>query len=408
MKLLQVTHRLPYPLIDGGKKGIFGFSRGYSKLLGRDNFAIFCLAPQQEARYDVSELRALAAHCRIDYRNFDNTIAGLLKNTLFRPGLPYNMQKYMLPDALAELLKLIEQFQPDVLQFEHLHTAYYARAVRKQFPHIVLGLREHNVESTILARLAEQETNPVKKKLFRIQADRLHRYETEALPVFDLVLPITDVDAGRIESMSPGTRQLLVPAGADIPDTLPAGGNCAAPSIVHVAAMDWIPNQDGLNWFIQHVMPRLRNDGLGVTLNIAGKNMPERFNAVAASDIRVHGFLPDLQPLLDDACLDIVPLFVGGGMRVKILDYMAQGIPVVSTHVGAEGISDGHDGALLIADSAEDFAVQIRALLRQPGLRDTLRQTAYRLCTENYSWDAICSRVLDAYASQLAEKMSTP
>lgn len=398
MKILQITHRLPYPPVDGGKKGILGFAREYSAQLGRENYALYSLAPREEQNVDLAELKSLASICHVTYGDYANKPLGLIWNTLFCGFTSYNMRKYISRRVLGEIVTLVEQFRPEAIHCDHLHMAWYARELKRLFPEIVIVLREHNVESMIVGRYAERETNLAKKGILSLQAQKLCRYEARMLACFDLVLPITDQDAERVAVMAPGVDQMTVPAGTNFAPQLPAfpARKLSPKRIVSVAAMDWLPNQDGLVWFIEEVMSLLRAAGEDVVLDIAGKNTPPEFRKYACPDVVVHGFVPDLSRMLSEATLAIVPLHVGGGMRVKILDYFGQGVPVVSTSIGAEGICSAQDGCALIANTPQEFAAAIQSLLRDEALRELIRTNAYRKCCETYSWPAIVERVLQA------------
>lgn len=402
MKILQVAHRLPYPLIDGGKKGIYGFTANYSALVGRHNFGLFCLAPREEQGTDLNQLRLLTSILHVHFDDFRNRVPPLIVNTLFNWKYSYNIAKYISNAYLADLFDVIEQFKPDVIQFEHLHTAWYARNVRLRFPQIMLSLREHNVESTIMERLAENESHPVKRAIFAVQSAKIRRWEAEALGFFDLVLPITSQDAVRISAMNNSIPQLLTPAGTEIASQLPSESSGDGKfHILHLSSMEWLPNVEGLERFISEVMPFLRQASGNVVLDVVGKGMPPSILKHACADIVVHGFVPDLEPLLRQANIAVVPIQVGGGMRVKILDLMAQGIPVVSTSVGAEGISNGDDGCLLIADQASDFARQILFLKANEPARQEIRLRAFNHCQQRYSWSAITKRVFECYSDFL-------
>jgi glycosyltransferase involved in cell wall biosynthesis len=403
VKVLQLTHRLPVPPVDGGKKGILGFVRQYSTRLGPENLALMCLAPIEEAGTDLSELKALASICQVSYGQFRNRPFGVLRNSLLERRIPYNMEKYISTEYLEKLQRLVEIFQPDVIHCDHLHTAWYAAQIRRYRPDILLVLREHNVESTIIGRLADRESNPLKRAVFRSQADKLYKFESEMLKTFDLIFPITTQDSDRIRKMTPAAKLLVIPAGTEMAPSLPPlSHNGGKRRILHIAAMDWKPNQDGLTWFVREVMPKLRAANADVVLDVIGKNAPAKLQQeIASNDVVVHGFVQDLRNAISQATVAIVPLHVGGGMRVKILDYFGQGVPVVSTSIGAEGISDGSDGLLLVANSASGFADAILKLVADAPLRASIREAAYAKCRSEYGWDSIGARTIDAIRTEL-------
>jgi polysaccharide biosynthesis protein PslH len=271
--------------------------------------------------------------------------------------------------------------------------------VRRLAPDALRILRCHNAEHVILERLAKTEKNPLKGALLGIQARRLKRYEAAALDNFDLILAITDVDAERFRAMNPRSdeRMIVIPAGADIPSELPhVPRKGAGPlRIVHIAAMDWLPNQAGLRWLMSQVLPQLDAAGLDYHLDAVGKNMPDEFLRTKNPRVTVHGFVEDLRPITSGAHLAVVPLHVGGGMRVKILDYWSMGIPVVATRVGAEGLTEnGEARAIELADEPGDFAAAIRRLAGDEAARDRLRRTGFSKVAASYGWPALIDQVI--------------
>ena len=400
MKILQISHRLPFPLIDGGKKGIYGFTSGFHQHPAVKWNGLISIAPDDERNVDLTTLQNSTDMLSVHYKHTKNRIMDLARNSLLSK-LPYTMEKYIFADVLKTILDTIRQQRVDLVHFDHLHTAYYAMKVRESFPDVKIVLREHNVESTILERLAQTSKNPANRAVYALQAKRLQTYEADHLARFDLVLPITDVDTSRVCSLTPTAQVLTLPAGSDVPERQlrQVKSDKDVLTVLHIAAMDWIPNQDGLRWFLREVLPLLEKAvALPFKLHVVGKNMPKEFLDFRHPLVVVHGFVDDLTPLLKEADLAVVPLHVGGGMRVKILDYMANGIPVVSTSVGAEGITGGDTPFILIGDGVEGFASATANLLSNPTLREQLRNRAFDEAKSRYTWAAIVDRLVAIYA----------
>jgi glycosyltransferase involved in cell wall biosynthesis len=398
---VQVSHRLPYPLVDGGKKGIFGFTRGFSQHPQVQSLSLFSLAPLPEREIDLTRLHSLVDHLHVAYKDARNRVGPLLWAQLTSP-LPYNMRKYMHGDFLEALVKHLSANPVDVVHFDALHTAHYAAALRERFPRLPMVLREHNVESTIIGRMSLEDPSALKRAIFASQARRLENYEGRMLRHFDRVLAITEVDAGRLRAMWPAVPVSVVPAGTDLPESLPVrvGDATAEPiRLLHIAAMDWLPNQQGLDWFLAEVLPLLDRMGRPFVVDVIGKGTPERFLRGGDPRVKVHGFVDDLAPFLRRGCLAVVPLHVGGGMRVKILDYMAQGVPVVATPVGAEGISDGSDGVVRVAAGPAEFARAVTDLVADPMAAERQRQAAFEFVRGRYGWDRVVDGVVRDYAS---------
>lgn len=405
VNLLHLTHRLPWPPIDGGKKCMLGFVDGYRLHSDIERHVLLSMCPEEEAEW-ARTWKPQGTELHVELVDARNSALRVIGNTLFS-SLPFNMAKYKLDSFDRLVCDAIHRDPPDIVQFESTHTAAYAKTVRRLAPKALRILRSHNAEHVILQRLAESETNPVKKAVIGLQARRLHDYEASALDEFDLILAITEADAARFRAMNPriAGRMIVVPAGADLPAALPsAPADNGAIRLLHVAAMDWLPNQSGLRWLIENVIPRLDDAGLDYHLDIVGKNMPEEFSRYATERITVHGFVEDLAPITSKAHIAMVPLQVGGGMRVKILDYWAMGIPVVSTAVGAEGLVDGDEQALVVADNAADFAAALLHLAASASTRDTLRSAAFRKVSASFGWRGIIDGLVQRFSTMVRDR----
>lgn len=406
MKLLQLTHRLPWPPIDGGKKGTLGFVDGYRRHPGISHHTLLSMCPLEEADW-AREWQPQGTELHVDLMDARNSVARVLANTLFS-SQPFNMAKYQRGEFLSLVEAAIDRSTPDVIHFDSLHTTWYAKALRERAPSALRVLRCHNAEHVILERLAESESNPLKKALIGLQARRLRAYEARSLDDMDLILAITEADAARFRAMNPriDARMIIVPAGADLPAELPlappAGGGPIR--LLHIAAMDWLPNQAGLRWFLEGVLPRLNAAGLDYHLDVIGKNMPEDFKRYSNSRVTVHGFVQDLAPITSSAHVAVVPLQVGGGMRVKILDYWAMGIPVVATAIGAEGLAVGAERTVAVADSEADFARALLELAASPEARETLRVAAFRKVSASFGWPSLVDGLMTRYAAMRAER----
>lgn len=403
MNILQLTHRLPWPPIDGGKKGTLGFVDGYRSHAAITRHALLSMCPQEEVAW-ASEWKSMGVNLSFDAMNARNSVFKVLANTVFS-SKPFNMAKYERASFERMVRDEISHEIPEVVHFDSLHTACYARVVRECAPNAIRVLRCHNAEHMILRRLAENEINPIKKALLSLQARRLYKYEAAALDEFDLILAITEEDAERFRVMNPriGPRIVVVPAGADVPHNLPDAppSNSGSIRLLHIAAMDWLPNQTGLLWFIEAILPLLDKAGLDYHLDVVGKNMPDVFERFNSKRVTVHGFVQDLKSITSAAHIAVVPLKVGGGMRVKILDYWALGIPVVATSVGAEGLVSGEELSVALADNETDFSQVLLALSFSPEKRESLRKGAFAKVSAQFSWPAIINDLVSRYSNVL-------
>jgi glycosyltransferase involved in cell wall biosynthesis len=396
MHILQLTHRLPYPPTDGGKIGIFNFTKYFSSKEHR--VSLIAIAPDVERNINIKSLNNLTADSQIFYKDVRNKKLGLLENTFFSSS-PYSMAKYRFKDVEEYILDFIRNNKIDIVHIDHLHMAYYGRSIKNEFPALPVTIREHNVEYVILERLYLAERNRLYKALFKRQYERLKEYEKNILPVFDKILAITEEDRQRLIALDRrlGPKVEVIPAGVDLNEFESIDNDHAARNLLSIASMDWIPNQQGLVWFIENVMPELVRRNPAITLYIIGKNTPDWFHRYESENVKVLGFVEDISPWLKKSSVAVIPLFAGGGMRVKILNYLAWGIPTVSTSIGAEGINVADGENIFLADSADDFAIKIMNLLDNVDRWQQIRGNGRKLVENCYTWDAIIDRTLDIY-----------
>lgn len=402
MKILQLSHRLPWPPIDGGKKGTLGFASGYRSHCEVECHKILCICPIEEIPWSEDWLRQ-PDQLQIDPMDVTNRAVDVLLNTAFS-SLPFNMAKYNRKSFARIIESELERMTPDVVHFDSLHTACYAPLVHKLAPKALKVLRCHNAEHVIMERYADLQSNPLRRAIVNMQAKRLRKYEARSLDDFDLILAITNADAERFKLINPSIENKIriVPAGVNLPEQLPSTTLSVGPiQLIHIAAMDWLPNQVGLRWLLERVLPRLDREGVDYRLDVIGKNMPEDFMRYNSSKVTVHGFVQDLKPLTDRAQLALVPLQAGGGMRVKILDYWSLGIPVLSTSIGAEGLLDESREVIRIADSESDFATQIEYLSARPEAREKIRNAGFEKAAEAYGWPSIVDSLVSSYREMI-------
>ncbi len=280
MNILQLTHQIPWPPVDGGKKGILGFVEGYRRHPAVKMHTLVSMCSDTQMQSAQSWKPAGEAPV-IDMMDARNRILPFAANTLFSQ-LPYNMAKYRRAHFSFLVETAIIGRMPDLIHFDGAHTAGYAPLVRRLAPRALRLLRCHNAEHVILERFAAQQRNPLKRALSSIQARRLKRYESEILGDFDLILAITAQDAERFSVIDPQStvRTIILPAGADVPAELPSAPPSDGPlRLLHVAAMDWLPNQAGLRWLLNEVVPLLEASGLDFHMDVVGKAMPQEFFA---------------------------------------------------------------------------------------------------------------------------------
>ncbi len=251
-------------------------------------------------------------------------------------------------------------------------------------------LFQHNVEAVIWRRQAERARNPVVKAYFRMQARKMYDYERDACRRARSVIAVSEADAAQMWKEYGVERVSAVPTGVDIEYFSPQPADPAA-DLVFVGSMDWLPNVDGVTWFVREILPLIRKRRPDCTLAIVGRRPGRQIQDLAENDagIRVTGTVADVRPFLWGARCSIVPLRIGGGTRLKIYESMAAGIPVISTAIGAEGLDVCPDQDIVIADQPGVFAERCIQLLGDRDEREQLAARGRELVRAKYSWEAV-------------------
>ena len=259
-------------------------------------------------------------------------------------------------------------------------------------------LFQHNVESVIWRRYFENERNWIKKSYFWFEHQRMKRYERQACNRFDLVLTVSLQDKEVLQRLGVTAPIEVVETGVDTeyfaprPDVHPTPGR-----LLFLGSLDWMPNIDGIDWFVRQVYPRIKQSYPHVSLDIVGRRPAAAVQALAQNDdsVNVYGSVPDVRPYMSEADIFVVPLRIGSGTRLKIFEAMAMRRPVVSTTIGAEGLPVDHGRHLLLADSAEDYAGAVVSLLQDPPRKQAVACAGHELVTENYSWTTVSEKLHD-------------
>lgn len=258
----------------------------------------------------------------------------------------------------------------------------------------------HNVESRLLARRAGLERG-IRGAYLRHQAGLMARAEREWCPRVALNVCVSEDDAAELARLAPGGKYVVVPNGVDVESFTP--GNAPGEGIVFVGGTTWFPNRDALAHFAEDILPRIRARHPRVPVTWVGRCTEEEKRVYSEKHgIRLTGYVEDIRPHVHAAACYVVPLRVGGGTRLKILDAWAMGKAVVSTPVGCEGLGakDGVD--ILVRADPAGFAEAVCAVLEDGALRGRLGQAARRTAEAEYSWRVIGRRLHAAYDGLLA------
>jgi polysaccharide biosynthesis protein PslH len=254
-------------------------------------------------------------------------------------------------------------------------------------------LFEHNVETVIWRRYAESAKDPVRRVFFHTQAERVLAFERDACRRAAHVITVSEEDARLLRELCGVSNVSSVPTGVDVDyfsRRAPADG--INPGLLFAGSMDWMPNIDGVLWFVREVMPLVRRRLPQCPLTIAGRRPAASIRALAAEPlIRVTGTVKDIRPYLWGGGVSVVPIRVGSGTRLKVYESMAAETAVVSTTIGAEGLDVSSPDNIRIADTPEAFASACVELLTDPEARARQTVAALRLVRERFSWEKVAA-----------------
>lgn len=279
----------------------------------------------------------------------------------------------------------------DIVHVDSLDLSGYLPLLRR----IPVVCTHHNVESALLRRRAETERFPMDAYL-RLQARLMEKEERRAGPLVNLNVVVSEPDAQRLEAIDPETPITIVPNGVDTTYFSPR--DPGADGVVFVGGYSWYPNKDALEYFAASILPLLRRVDPDVHVTWIGDapaEVRERFER--EHGIELTGYVDDIRPLVDDAGCYVVPLRVGGGTRLKILDAWAMGKAVVSTSIGCEGLETRDGENILVRDDPHRFADAVIEVLENRVVRDRLSTEGRRTARTVYEWEVIAEDMLDEY-----------
>jgi sugar transferase (PEP-CTERM/EpsH1 system associated) len=322
--------------------------------------------------------------------------------------MPVTVLNYTSETVAQVLAQTLAAAPYDAVQVESIHLFRYLETIRGSKNPPVALLDWHNIESELMRRYAESARNAGKKLIAARTARLLHQLEDKALASFAAHTVVSDREKEKLLARAPRAQIHVIPNGVDTAAFERRAESGQAESdrahtdrrtLLFVGSMDYHANSDAVIWFCREIWPQLAAEFPTVDFKIVGRNPPATVQALASARILVTGTVDDVRPFYHKAFAVIVPLRTGGGTRLKILEAMAGGVPVISTRLGAEGLEARDQREILLADSAADMAASIRALFSQPELRKRLCDAARELVQAHYDWSVLGEKLASVYRS---------
>ncbi len=387
MRVLYFSPRIAWPIISGAHLRDFYFAQYLAQKAQLTYIGL--VADDAEKQADLlrrqlgNDAQVIALRRDATYRR-TNIIRGLIGPT------PLNVLNYTSPRVLAEVDRVIGEQSFDTIQIESMHLIAYARRFRQLAPQSRLILDWHNIESEILARYAENDSNPLRAWYARRTSDLSRNVETELLRLCDAHTVCSGREREVLHQSVPEARIEVAGNGVDcefFAANPTASG--ARNDVLFMGRMDYHANIDAALYFVRKIWPLIHARRPELRLVIAGAQPAKAILALREQGITVTGTVDDVRPYYQSALTSVVPLRVGGGTRLKVLEAMAAGTPVISTTLGAEGLEVTPGRDILIADSPEAMADAVISLQAGSQQWQEIAANDRRLVKAKYDWSVV-------------------
>ncbi len=405
--------RFPFPPKDGGSIAMFNLIETLYEQ-GHDVTVMAMNTPKHyvHVRNLPDEVLKLAEFHAVDIDTTPSSIDALA-NLLFSKT-SYHVERFDSKGFRTALEGLLKERTFDIIQIETLYLSAYLNTIRKHQEQAIVLLRAHNIEHEIWERKASNEPSPIRKYYFDITAERIRAYETGIFKdaSLDAILPVSQRDEKKIKKIGTSLPVKTINIGINMDriyeleneEGTPIAASDTKCSLFYIGALDWMPNSEGLDWFLKKVWPTIEARYPQAQLNIAGRNMPTRYRFTRQSNINVAGEVENAYRFMTENDIMIVPLFTGSGMRVKIVEGMVLKRPIVATSIAVEGIDPVHGKHAFIGDDAQGFVKYISILIEKPEMRKLLGSQARELIEQKFDNKKIGKDLVDFYQSLKASK----
>jgi glycosyltransferase involved in cell wall biosynthesis len=395
LKILILTHRVPFPQNGGYAIVVTNTIKGLVNL----GHEVSLVALNAKRNNHESQLPDEDLMGKINYRAYDIdttvTVFGVAVNLFSKTS--FNIDRYYDPEFEKLLLRELRATTYDIIQFEGLMVSLYLPAVRKN-SQAKLIYHAHNLENQIWERLSMQKVDPFKRSYLRMHARRIKNYEQQQLNKFDAIAVFTKQDKLTMEEYGTTIPIEILPVGLRLEQYIPDYNKTEFPSLFFLGSLDWLPNREGMEWFLDNFFKELTDGELQVRLYVAGNDIPERFDDYEAlGKIFIQGEVDDAKEFVNSKAIMIVPLLSSGGMRVKIVEGMAMQKCIISTSLGAEGINFNNGRDILIANTRDEFFDAIQRCITDEEYCIQIGKNARRLIEKEHDINVVTQNLVLFY-----------
>ncbi|MVN92174.1 glycosyltransferase family 4 protein [Mucilaginibacter aquatilis] len=400
MKILIVTHLTPFPQNSGYPIVVGNTIKGL--ISSGHEVSLFSLNPKKNKVYNNNHTAEQAVPSSYYAHDVDTSVSASHAFLSLFTGKLYTVERFYDADFERKLVQDIKQSNYDIIQFEGLFVTPYLSAIRKHTK-AKLIYRAHHIEYLVWERMARQKSDPFKRFYLGLNARRIKAFEVKQFALFDAVTVFTNQDKETVQQHCSSNLPVeIVPVGLDLSRYKPNHKYTRFPSLFFLGAMDWLPNREGIEWFLENFSNDLTEGDLKAPFYVAGNDIPERFDDYErVGKIFIHGEVDDALEFVNSKAVMIVPLLSGGGMRVKIVEGMAMQKCIISTSLGAEGINYSHGENILIANTPQEFKRAIKRCIQDEHFCRRIGLSARKLVEQQHDTLKINNRLTDFYEQML-------
>ena len=413
MRILWLSHLVPYP----PKGGVLQRSHHLLKQISKE-FNVDLLAFHQpklmrpifsdvDKGLEISqtELSKFCSHIEVfsipaGTSTFNMSILAL-KSLVTRA--PYNINWLKSDSFASRMSKLLKDNKYDLIHFDTVSLYPFLKLAP---PGVTTSLDHHNIESQMLLRRSQVETNLLKKLYFHQEGRRLKYYEKKFSEHVDINITCSAIDTDRLYKVAPAANVLTVPNGVDTGFFSPLNLIKNKPTekkIVFIGRLNWYPNKQAVIYIVEKIWPLLKEKFPDVVCDIIGANPPTQ--AIQLSEVdpffNVHGFMDDIHPYMSTSTIYLCPIFDGGGTKLKVLDALAMAMPIVAHPIACEGITVQENTNVLFARRPTEFVDQISKLFEDESLKLSIGKSGRRLIEQSYSFEAIGKNLTEAFIDRI-------
>ena len=400
MNILLLCNKSPYPPSEGGPMAMNSVIMG---LIDAGHNVKVMAFNSNKYHVDIESIpEDYRAKTRIEFIDINLKIKVLEAFKNLFSDESYHVKRFISEDFRNRLVEVLKEEKFDIVQLEMIYMAPYIDTIREHSDAKIV-MRMHNVEHKIWERIAKKTIFFAKRWYINHLARTLRQYEMSVLDKLDGIAAITLTDAAYFRRVT-ATPVIDLPFGVDIEKFNPVFEVEDKPTFYHIGSMNWMPNEEGIKWFLNNVWGDVVKRVPEAKLYLAGRNMPKwLMKKNHKKNIEVVGEVPDAHEFVNQHNVAIVPLFSGSGMRIKIIESMALGKTVITTMIGAEGIQYTEFEDIIIADNEPKMIENICRLFKHPEEAEAIGLNARRLVEEVYDNKKIINR-LEIFYNEIKSK----